>query len=101
MSNMTSSTGINPASINALQEFTGIRIANGRLYYSNGYEVMLNNKPNSKWSAYYNTIRKCDEYTDIENVTLGTQVTFFIRAFNSFKFIVVFKDNKLVQCYHY
>ena len=96
-----SSTGINPVSIKALQEFTGITISNGRLFYNNGYEVMLNNKVNTKWSAYYGTIRGNDEYTDIENVTLGNQVTFFVRAYNSFKFIVVFQDNKLVQCYHY
>lgn len=93
---------INNESVLLLTKFTGITIANGRLYYKNGYPVMLNNKPNTKFKAYFKTKHRIDFYTEIMNlVQTTTRNVFVITAYNGFTFEIIFENSKLVQCFKF
>tara|TARA_R110002051_G_scaffold286191_1_gene348639 strand:+ start:110 stop:424 length:315 start_codon:yes stop_codon:yes gene_type:complete len=94
---------IDNASVLLLTKFTGITIANGRLYYKNGYPVMLNNEPNTKFKSYFKTKHRIDFYTEIENIksAITSRNAFLITALNGFTFKIAFENNELVQCYKF
>jgi hypothetical protein len=90
-------------SISLLEKVTGIRIGIGKLVYRNGYNVMLNNNPNTSFKSYFKTKHRIDWYTKIENMKskYTTRNAFLITSYNGIQFKVAFENNELVQMYNF
>ena len=96
-------TRIDSSALTELTQLTGLYVANGDLFYYNGYRVMLTNKPNTEWKALFKCINSVSLYTKIENMRskVINRDAFFIVAsdYNQTSFKVAFENGELVQCY--
>ena len=86
-----------------LTQKTGMYVACGTLFYKNGYRVMMNNKPNTKFKFYNETLNGVDTYTNVENIKSKyiNRDSFLIIASDKTNFKVTFEDDELVQCYRF
>ena len=94
---------IDSSALAELTAKTGLYVANGQLYYANGYNVMLTNKPNTTWKALYQCINGASLYTKIENMRSRfiKRDAFFVVAadYSQTSFKVAVENGELVECY--